>query len=87
MVIKYFLGILRIIYAFYTGLARSEAPYVSIPLNTVIKLTPSARDCATERVLLYRPTILLPSDGQDELNIPENMRPTDTSVNIDPPSH
>jgi broad specificity phosphatase PhoE len=45
-------GILRIIYAFYTGLPRAEAPYVSIPLNTVIKLTPSARDCATERLLL-----------------------------------
>lgn len=28
-------GILRIIYAFYMGLSRAEAPYVSIPLNTV----------------------------------------------------
>eukprot|EP00603_Paraphysomonas_imperforata_P009901 CAMPEP_0114476990 /NCGR_PEP_ID=MMETSP0104-20121206/15084_1 /TAXON_ID=37642 ORGANISM="Paraphysomonas imperforata, Strain PA2" /NCGR_SAMPLE_ID=MMETSP0104 /ASSEMBLY_ACC=CAM_ASM_000202 /LENGTH=544 /DNA_ID=CAMNT_0001651827 /DNA_START=14 /DNA_END=1648 /DNA_ORIENTATION=+ len=78
-------GILRIIYAFYTGLPRSEAPYVSIPLNTVIKLTPSPRSCETQRIMLYRPTIHLPSDGQDE--IPESMRPTDTSVNIDPPSH
>lgn len=78
-------GILRILYAFYTGLPRSEAPYVSIPLNTVIKLTPSARSCATERILLYRPTIHLPNDGQDE--VPESQRPTDTSVNIDPPSH
>jgi broad specificity phosphatase PhoE len=78
-------GILRIIYAFYTGLPRSEAPYVSIPLNTVIKLTPSARTCDTQRIMLYRPTIHLPSDGQDE--VPESQRPTDTSVNIDPPSH
>ena len=31
-------GILRIIYAFYMGLTRAEAPYVSIPLNTVIHL-------------------------------------------------
>jgi broad specificity phosphatase PhoE len=78
-------GILRIIYAFYTGLPRSQAPYVSIPLNTVIKLTPSARSCDTQRLLLYRPTIRLPNDGQDE--VPESQRPTDTSVNMDPPSH
>lgn len=78
-------GILRILYAFYTGLSRSEAPYVSIPLNSVIRVTPSARSCETERIQLYRPTIHLPSDGQDEL--PESLRPTDTSVLIDPPSH
>ncbi|CAE7567259.1 FKFBP [Symbiodinium microadriaticum] len=35
-------GILRIIYAFYTGLKRADAPYVSIPLNTVIKMVPTA---------------------------------------------
>ena len=33
-------GILRIIYAFYMGLSRAEAPYVSVPLNCVLKLTP-----------------------------------------------
>lgn len=38
-------GILRIIYAFYMGLSRSEAPYVSIPLNTVVKLVPGAFNC------------------------------------------
>lgn len=78
-------GILRIIYAFYTGLKRAEAPYVSIPLNTVIKLVPTAHDIKVERKTLYRPTIHLPSDGQDE--IPEDQRPIDTSVNLDPPSH
>jgi broad specificity phosphatase PhoE len=78
-------GILRIIFAFYTGLKRSEAPYVSIPLNTVIKLIPSAHDVLVERKTLYRPTIRLPNDGQDE--IPEDQRPLDPSVILDPPSH
>lgn len=78
-------GILRIIYAFYTGLKRAEAPYVSIPLNTVIKLVPSAHDVFVERRTLYRPTIKLPNDGQDE--VPEDQRPLDTSVLLDPPSH
>lgn len=39
-------GILRIIYAFYMGLSRSDAPYVSIPLNCVVELIPSAYDCS-----------------------------------------
>ncbi len=38
-------GILRIIYAFYMGLSRSEAPYVSVPLNCVVELVPAAYDC------------------------------------------
>ncbi len=33
-------AILRIIYAFYLGKTRAEAPYLSIPLNTVIELNP-----------------------------------------------
>lgn len=41
-------GILRIIYAFYMGLSRAEAPYVSIPLNTVVKLVPGAYGCPEE---------------------------------------
>jgi broad specificity phosphatase PhoE len=47
-------GILRIIYAFYMGLSRSEAPYVSIPLNTVVELIPGAYKCKeTVRILLF----------------------------------
>jgi broad specificity phosphatase PhoE len=38
-------GILRIIYAFYMGLSRADAPYVSIPLNTVVELVPAAYSC------------------------------------------
>jgi len=56
-------GILRIIYAFYKGLSRAEAPYVSIPLNNVIKITPMPYDCLEERVVLYRE---VNKDGQDE---------------------
>ena len=41
-------GILRIIYAFYMGLSRAEAPYVSVPLNCVLKLSPKAWDCEEE---------------------------------------
>jgi len=70
-------GILRIIYAFYMGVGRAEAPYVSIPLNCVIELTPSAFSCAETRHILYAPTKALSSDGQDE--------PYATSV--DPASH
>jgi hypothetical protein len=41
-------GILRIIYAFYMGLSRNEAPYVSIPLNTVLELKPQAFHCSVK---------------------------------------
>ena len=58
------------------GLSRSEAPYVSIPLNTVFEMLPSAYSCKVTPHVLYTPPKLLPSDGQDE----------PTTV-IDPPSH
>jgi broad specificity phosphatase PhoE len=38
-------AILRIIYAFYIGKTRAEAPYLSIPLNTVIELVPGPLQC------------------------------------------
>jgi len=58
-------AILRIIYAFYTGHSRGEAPYLSIPLNTVIELVPGPVECKEQRHVLYKP-VTLPSDGQDE---------------------
>ena len=58
-------GILRIIYAFYMGVSRAEAPYVSIPLNCVIELIPGVV-CRENRYHLYSPKKQLPSDGQDE---------------------
>eukprot|EP00597_Dinobryon_sp_UTEXLB2267_P015822 CAMPEP_0170115900 /NCGR_PEP_ID=MMETSP0020_2-20130122/11851_1 /TAXON_ID=98059 /ORGANISM="Dinobryon sp., Strain UTEXLB2267" /LENGTH=558 /DNA_ID=CAMNT_0010343719 /DNA_START=58 /DNA_END=1734 /DNA_ORIENTATION=+ len=67
-------GILRIIYAFYMGKSRAEAPYLSIPLNCVVELVPGPFDCKETRHVLYKPAKELAIDGQDE---PKN----------DPPSH
>ena len=48
-------GVLRLIYAYFAGLDRDEAATLSIPLNTVIKLTPRTHDCIEERLLLHDP--------------------------------
>eukprot|EP00596_Hydrurales_sp_CCMP1899_P002298 CAMPEP_0119035422 /NCGR_PEP_ID=MMETSP1177-20130426/2404_1 /TAXON_ID=2985 /ORGANISM="Ochromonas sp, Strain CCMP1899" /LENGTH=503 /DNA_ID=CAMNT_0006993635 /DNA_START=129 /DNA_END=1640 /DNA_ORIENTATION=- len=72
-------GILRIIYAFYMGLSRAEAPYVSVPLNCVLQLVPTAFSCAEKRHTLYNPQKALISDGQDE--------PTPMSLDVNPQSH
>jgi hypothetical protein len=61
-------GILRIIYAFYMGLSRAEAPFLSIPLHTVVHLRPTAFTCHVVKSNLYR--IELSNDGQDEPNKP-----------------
>eukprot|EP00934_Nitzschia_sp_Nitz4_P001739 Nitzschia sp. Nitz4//scaffold369_size34440//3595//5478//NITZ4_007838-RA/size34440-processed-gene-0.21-mRNA-1//-1//CDS//3329549353//1739//frame0 len=58
-------GILRIVYAYFMGLDRKEAPYVSIPLNHVIELTPHAYGCHEKRYCLMPKEEML-SDGQDE---------------------
>ena len=47
-------GILRIIYAYFMDMPREQAPFVKIPLNTVIKLTPATYDCKEERVCLIK---------------------------------
>jgi len=70
-------AVLRIIYAFYIGKSRAEAPYLSIPLNTVIELVPGPVTCKEQRYVLYNPANPLSIDGQDEpLGKPD-----------DPPSH
>eukprot|EP00529_Nitzschia_sp_RCC80_P011629 CAMPEP_0113491830 /NCGR_PEP_ID=MMETSP0014_2-20120614/27758_1 /TAXON_ID=2857 /ORGANISM="Nitzschia sp." /LENGTH=582 /DNA_ID=CAMNT_0000385633 /DNA_START=141 /DNA_END=1889 /DNA_ORIENTATION=+ /assembly_acc=CAM_ASM_000159 len=58
-------GILRILYAYFMGLDRKEAPYVSIPLNNVIELTPHAYGCHERRCCLMMKEEML-QDGQDE---------------------
>lgn len=58
-------GILRILYAYFMGLDRKEAPYVNIPLNNVIELTPHAYGCHERRFCLMRKEEML-IDGQDE---------------------
>ena len=57
-------GILRILYAYFMGLDRKEAPYVSIPLNNVIELTPHAYGCHEKRFCLMHKEEMY--DGQDE---------------------
>lgn len=58
-------GILRILYAYFMGLDRKDAPYVSIPLNNVIQLTPHAYGCEEKRFCLMEKEEML-NDGQDE---------------------
>lgn len=58
-------GIHRLLYAYFMGLPREQAPYVSIPLNTVIELTPHAYGCEEKRYLLLSKEEMM-KDGQDE---------------------
>ena len=53
-------GVLRLIYAYFMGLDRSASSTVSMPLNTIIKLTPRTHDCVEERTTLGEPTTLEP---------------------------
>lgn len=45
-------AILRVLYAYFMGKPREACPNVSIPLNTVIKLTPTVEGCLEERFTL-----------------------------------
>jgi len=58
-------GVLRILYAYFMGLSRADAPYMSIPLNHVIVLHPHAYGCHEERICLM-PKHEMINDGQDE---------------------
>ena len=49
-------GVLRLIYAYFMGMDRADACTASIPLNTVIKLTPLTHTCEEERDVLYEPS-------------------------------
>jgi len=70
-------GILRILYAYFMGLDRKEAPYVSIPLNSVIELTPHAYGCHEKRFCLMRKEEML-NDGQDEPVTSMPVKPRDS---------
>jgi len=64
-------GILRILYSYFAGYTRDEAPFVSIPLNHVIELRPHAYGCdetkyevlSKEEMASYKTKL---ADGQDE---------------------
>lgn len=45
-------AILRVLYTYFMGKPREACPDVSIPLNTVIKLTPTVEGCLEERFTL-----------------------------------
>jgi broad specificity phosphatase PhoE len=68
-------GILRILYAYFMGLDRKDAPYVNIPLNNVIELSPHAYGCHERRFCLMRKEEML-LDGQDEpvTSMPEKAK-------------
>ena len=42
-------AILRVLYAYFTGMRREDCIQVSIPLNTIIKITPTSRGFDEER--------------------------------------
>eukprot|EP00392_Amoebophrya_sp_AT5.2_P002708 g2713.t1 len=56
-------GVLRILYAYWKGLTREEAPTVSIPLNTVIELTPETYGCQEKRIQLLAKVMSAGSNG------------------------
>lgn len=68
-------GIHRILYSYFMGLTREEAPYVKIPLNHIIILKPHAYGCHEERVCLM-PKEEMFNDGQDEpvTSMPEKKK-------------
>lgn len=45
-------AVLRCLYAYFLDLPSEEIPYLSIPLHTVIKLTPQAFGCNEKRFKL-----------------------------------
>jgi len=57
-------AVLRLLYGYFTGKKREDCPRLSIPLNTVIKLTPRTYDCEEERICLSK--LISEDDGQRE---------------------
>ena len=77
-------GIHRLLYAYFMGLPREKAPYVSIPLNTVIELTPTAYGCEEKRYLLLSKEEMMNdwSDGQDEPVTSMPMKDQEATENV-----
>ena len=47
-------AILRVLFAYFMGFPREECINVSIPLNTVIRITPTAAGCEEERTVVLQ---------------------------------
>lgn len=45
-------GIIRVLYAYFMGMDREKCPFLSVPLNHVIKLTPGTYSCEEEKFQL-----------------------------------
>jgi broad specificity phosphatase PhoE len=72
-------AVLRLVYAYFAGVSREEAPRLSIPLNTVIELTPNAAgDKYFEKRTVLEPGTVSLSDGQQDPAL---------AGKHDPPSH
>mmetsp|Transcript_1230 Transcript_1230/g.3000 ORF Transcript_1230/g.3000 Transcript_1230/m.3000 type:complete len:503 (+) Transcript_1230:106-1614(+) len=54
-------AVLRVIYCYLKGIPREQAPLISMPLHTIVKLEPHAYDCDEERVPL-----MLDSEGNPQ---------------------
>jgi len=81
-------GIHRLLYAYFMGLSREEAPYVSIPLNTIIELSPHAYGCHERRICLMDKSEML-DDGQDEpvTSMPVGNKHRSYANDLEAPSH
>ena len=44
----------RVLFAYFMGMPREECIHVSIPLNTVIKITPTSNGCEEERTVVLQ---------------------------------
>jgi len=47
-------AVLRVLYAYFMGFPREQCIHVSIPLNTVIQITPTASGCEEKRILVLQ---------------------------------
>mmetsp|Transcript_65923 Transcript_65923/g.208624 ORF Transcript_65923/g.208624 Transcript_65923/m.208624 type:complete len:151 (-) Transcript_65923:133-585(-) len=72
-------GVLRLIYAYLMDLPREAAPRISIPLNTVIKLTPMTDHTEEEAIRISK---VDQRDGQKE-----PFSPDFDNAGDNPPSH
>jgi len=54
-------GVLRLLYAYFTGESREKAPHFPIPLNTIIKLVPRTYECE-----ITKTTLLEDKDGDHD---------------------
>jgi broad specificity phosphatase PhoE len=94
-------GVLRLIYAYFTGMDRADACTASIPLNAVITLTPKTHTCEELRTVLHTPTAeemgVVTGAGGNEDDAGGGVSPTGAdaiarsvnpfATNMEPPSY